>query len=170
MSGTRGDGVVRCFLEADVPICIGDIELRPYAVPHDSYEPVQFVFSNGTRRLGLLTDAGSSTRHIEYSLRDCDGLILECNHDAGMLRESNYPASLKDRVGGPFGHLSNDQASALLARLSSASLQYVIAAHLSEKNNRPELARLALSRALDCDPEWIEVADQDDGVEWRELM
>lgn len=170
MNGGRGDAAAACFLEAGIPFCIGDVELWPYAVPHDSCEPVQFVFSNGVRRLGLLTDTGSSTRHIEHSLRDCDGLILECNHDAGLLRDSAYPPSLKDRIGGPFGHLSNDQAAGLLARLGSVSLQSVIAAHLSEKNNRPELARAALGRALGCDPEWIEVADQDEGVEWRELI
>lgn len=169
MNGGWGDAARVSFLEAGVPFCIGDIELQPYAVPHDSCEPVQFVFSNGVRRLGLLTDTGSSTRHIEDSLRGCDGLILECNHDVALLRESAYPASLKDRIGGPFGHLSNDQAAGLLARLGSASLQYVVAAHLSEKNNRPEFARAALSGALGCDPDWIEIADQDDGVEWREL-
>ena len=157
------------FLDAGRSVGIGDIEMMPYAVPHDSCEPVQFVFSDGSRRLGLLTDAGSVTVHIKQCLDGCDALILECNHDALLLQESRYPASLKQRIGGPLGHLSNEQSAGLLSRLLGARLQHVVAAHLSEKNNRPELARSALCAALGCAPGWIDVADQETGLGWREL-
>jgi len=79
---------------------VGNVEIEPYPVPHDAQEPAQFVFSNGARRLGVLTDTGCSTPHIEATLSNCDALVLECNHDAQMLADSDYSWSLKRRVGG----------------------------------------------------------------------
>lgn len=148
----------------------GDIEVEPFPVPHDAREPVQYVFSNGRRRLGVLTDTGSSTPHIEATLRACDALVLECNHDPAMLRDGPYPPALKQRVAGRFGHLDNAAAARLLASLDNSRLQHLIAAHLSEKNNTPELARAALSGALNCEPEWIGVADQQTGFGWRQVF
>ena len=148
---------------------IGAIEVRPYLVPHDAAEPVQYVFSDGARRLGILTDAGHATPHIEATLSGCDALVLECNHDAEMLRNGSYPASLKQRVGGRYGHLSNTQSAELLLRLDNSRLQHVVAAHLSKKNNRSELAVGALSQALGCTEDWIAVADQQQGLGWRDI-
>jgi phosphoribosyl 1,2-cyclic phosphodiesterase len=149
---------------------IGDVQIQPYPVPHDAREPSQFVFGNGDKRLGLLTDTGRSTQHIEQQLNACDALILESNHDRRMLAEGPYPPSLQARVGGPLGHLSNDQAAGILRNIDSSVLQHLVAAHLSEKNNRPELAVEALSAALGCEREWIALADQDDGLAWREIL
>lgn len=148
---------------------INDIGVEPYPVPHDANEPAQFVFSDGSFRLGVLTDTGCSTPHIEAVLNYCDALVLECNHDARMLAESDYPASLKRRVGGRFGHLENSVAAGLLAKLDCRRLQHVIAAHLSQKNNTPLLARTMLSDVLNCTADWIGVADQDEGFGWRQL-
>lgn len=151
------------------PFAIGDIAVEPFPVPHDAREPSQFVFGSGARRLGVLTDAGRSTRHIERLLSGCDALVLECNHDPRMLADGPYPASLKARVGGGLGHLSNPQAARLLGDIDRSRLQHVVAAHLSEKNNRPELVRAALAAALGCEPEWVTVADQEGGFGWREI-
>ena len=118
----------------------------------------------------MLTDTGGSTPHIEAILSGCDALVLECNHDPDMLREGPYPPMLKQRVAGRFGHLDNGMAAKLLASLDSSKLQHLIAAHLSEKNNTPELARAALSGVLNCDPEWVGVADQLDGFGWRQIV
>lgn len=148
----------------------GDIEVQPFPVPHDAREPVQYVFSNGLRRLGVLTDTGKSTPHIEARLSGCDALVLECNHDPDMLRDGSYPPGLKQRVAGRFGHLDNGAAARLLAELDNSRLQHLIAAHLSEKNNTPELARAALSRVLNCEQEWIGVADQMNGFGWRQVF
>jgi phosphoribosyl 1,2-cyclic phosphodiesterase len=148
---------------------IGDVQVQPYPVPHDAAEPVQFVFNDGNKRLGVLTDVGMPTPHIEVTLNGCDALVLECNHDIEMLANSEYPYSLKQRVGGRLGHLSNDQASELLARLDVSRLQHIVAAHLSRKNNTPELAVQALSGALGCAADWIGVAKQEEGLAWREL-
>ncbi len=150
--------------------CIGGLQVQPYIVPHDAAEPVQYVFSDGVKRLGVLTDTGCSTKHIEAVLSGCDALVLECNHDVTMLANGNYPLSLKRRVGGRFGHLNNADAAALLARLDSSRLQHIVAAHLSRRNNTPQLAVKALSTALDCDEDWIAVATQDQGLAWREIV
>jgi phosphoribosyl 1,2-cyclic phosphodiesterase len=150
-------------------IDIDDLQVEALPVPHDAREPVQFVFSDGRHRLGLLTDTGCSTPHIEQCLAGCDGLLLECNHDEEMLMNGHYPPKLKQRVGGRQGHLSNAQAAALLQQLGSAQLQHIVAMHLSEKNNRPSLAQQALAGVLNCEQDWIQVADQDQGFDWRQL-
>lgn len=149
---------------------IGDLEVFPFPVPHDAREPVQYVFSDGERRLGLLTDAGGITDYMCRMLAACDALVLECNHDRLLLAESRYPASLKRRIGGRFGHLSNDVAAQLLARVASDRLQHVVAAHLSEQNNRPELASAALAAVLGCALDWIGVAAQESGFDWRRIV
>lgn len=149
---------------------IGEIHVQPYPVPHDASEPVQYIFSNGSKRLGVLTDAGCSTPHIEAQLSGCDALILECNHDEDLLANGDYPYSLKQRVGGRFGHLNNHEAAAILSKLDKRKLQCVIAAHLSQKNNSRELAINALSASLSWPPEKIIVATQEHGTDWHEIQ
>jgi phosphoribosyl 1,2-cyclic phosphodiesterase len=156
-------------LETDVPAHLGDLEVTPFAVPHDAREPLQYVIGNGRSRLGVLTDAGHSTPHMVAMLRDCHGLFLETNHDVEMLMSGNYPPMLKERVGGRYGHLSNQQAGELLAEIISSSLQRVVAAHLSKKNNTLALAQAALAPVLGCAAAEVNVATQDEGCEWVEL-
>ena len=131
---------------------------------------MQYVFSDGRRRLGVLTDCGTVTAHVLSMLDACDALVLECNHDPRLLAASSYPAMLKRRISGNFGHLGNGQAAELLTRIETSRLQHIVAAHLSEQNNRPELAVTALATALDCDAEWIGVASQASGFDWRQLF
>ena len=171
-AGTRATG--RCAehpnlhaFSVHAPFAIEDLQVQPFPVPHDAREPSQFVFSDGTVRLGLLTDAGCSTPHVEACLSGLDALVLECNHDPAMLAASRYSPALKRRVGGRFGHLSNRQSSELLSRVYCRRLQHLVAAHLSHENNTPGLARDALCGALGCTPQWIAVADQDAGLDWR---
>ncbi|TFH06806.1 MAG: MBL fold metallo-hydrolase [Nitrosomonadales bacterium] len=149
---------------------IGDVDIQPYPVPHDAYEPAQFVFSDGAFRLGVLTDTGSSTTHIEAVLSRCHALVLECNHDAQLLANSNYPQNLKQRVGGRFGHLENAASAQILEKLDCSLLQHLIAAHLSKINNTPKLAQSALSGAINCNLDWIGVAEQSMGFDWRQLV
>lgn len=148
---------------------IGALQIQPYAVPHDAAEPVQYVFSDGARRLGVLTDAGCSTPHIEATLSGCDALVLECNHDIDMLSNSSYPYNIRQRIGGRFGHLNNMAAAALLAALDNGRLQHIVAAHLSQNNNTPALVIGALSTALKCDVSRIAVATQHEGFSWRKI-
>ena len=148
---------------------VGDIEIEPYTVPHDAREPSQFVFSDGACRVGLLTDAGSLTAHMQSVLSGLDALILECNHDLDMLWDSGYPQRLKERIAGKFGHLDNHTAAELLTLIDCRRLKHLVAAHLSKQNNTPKLARAALARGLNCELEWVGVATQSDGFAWREV-
>lgn len=147
----------------------GTLYIEPFPVPHDAREPVQFAFGDGNRRLGVLTDTGSITPHIRSMLAGCDALVLECNHDPTLLAQGRYPPPLKQRIAGPYGHLANDAAAALLAQMDCSRLGHLIAAHLSRENNRPALARRSLAAALGCSEDWIGVADQDEGFGWRDL-
>jgi len=158
-----------CTFSPGQDLLIGDLQIEPFAVPHDAREPCQYVFGDGAARLGILTDTGSITAHIIERLSGCDALLLECNHDRDLLRDGDYPAFLKDRIGSDYGHLANDTAADLLARLDTTRLQHVVAAHLSRKNNTPELARDALSAVLDCEPEWIGVATQENVYGWQSV-
>jgi phosphoribosyl 1,2-cyclic phosphodiesterase len=168
--GAEGRGIAGPkFIDAFTAFAIGDIEVRPYTVPHDAREPVQFVLSDGAARLGVLTDAGCPTPHITRALSGVDALVLECNHDVEMLDNGPYPAQLKRRIGGRLGHLSNEAAAEIVRAMDCSRLQHVIAAHLSEKNNTPELARAALAGALNCAPDWIGIATQETGFGWRQI-
>jgi len=149
---------------------IGAIEIRPFPVPHDAREPVQFVCSDGQWRLGVLTDLGISTTYVEASLSGCDALVLECNHDLDLLANGDYPYPLKQRIAGRFGHLDNGAAAGLLAKIDTSRLKHLIAAHLSQQNNRPELARAALAASIGCAADWIGIADQRLGFGWREFI
>ena len=157
------------FVDPHEAFSVGDVHVTPYFVPHDAYEPVQYVFSDGNARLGVLTDTGSITAHIQAMLSGCNALVLECNHDLEMLMNGPYPASLKRRVAGKFGHLDNATAASLLAGIDCSSLKHVVAAHLSQSNNLPTLATAALAGALGCDAGWIGVAEQEGGFDWREI-
>ncbi len=150
-------------------LAIGDLELRPYTVPHDAREPVQYVIGDGARSLGVLTDAGQPTPHMVQMLGGCDALVLECNHDEQMLRDSSYPASLKWRIGGPFGHLSNRAIGEILAALDQSRLKRVVGAHLSKQNNTPELARQALVQALNDRGTEVMIACQEEGFGWLDV-
>ncbi len=148
---------------------IGDLQIHPFPVPHDAREPCQFLFDDGNRKLGILTDTGSSTAHIEAQLSGCDALVLECNHDIDMLAHGDYPYNVKLRVAGNYGHLNNEQAATLLQRIDTSSLQHIVAAHISEKHNTQILAQQTLSTALHCQRDWIAVADQHNGLDWRDV-
>ncbi len=148
---------------------IGAIEVRPFPVPHDARDPVQFVVTDGAHKLGVLTDIGMTTPYVESRLSGCDALVLECNHDESMLAGGSYPYPLKQRISSRYGHLCNDAAASLLRAIDATRLRHVVAAHLSQQNNTPELARSALAAALRCSPDWIGIADQANGFDWREL-
>lgn len=148
---------------------VGPFEVLPYLVPHDGEETVQYVVGDGAARFGMLTDAGEVTPHVLRALAGCAGLLLECNHDPRMLAEGPYPSALKARVGGRLGHLSNVQAAAALTHWAGPGLRHVVAAHLSEKNNRPALARAALATVLGVAPDEVDCASQTAGLDWRDL-
>ena len=154
------------FARDGEPIALGDLELHPFTVAHDAAEPLQLRCSDGSARLGVLTDLGSITDHVLESLAGCAGLLIECNHDEAMLAASRYPPSLKARIGGRFGHLGNATAFSLLERCMHADLQHVVAAHLSRENNRPELVREGLAARWGRRADDVVVADHVRGFDW----
>lgn len=151
------------------PFEIGDLRIEPMPVPHDAREPCQFVFSDGSRRLGILTDTGHVTRHIADCLSGCDGLVVECNHDLDMLMRGPYPMKVKQRVAGDLGHLNNDQSAALIRSIDTDCLQHLVAVHISETNNTRQLALRTLGTALGADEHDIGAACQDGGLDWRQI-
>jgi len=163
------DGVTLHFCRDGDHLAIGDLELIPYTVPHDAREPLQYVASDGHRKLGVLTDAGQPTPHLIRALGGCDALMLECNHDRHMLANSNYPPSLRQRIGGPYGHLSNDASAEILAALDKSRLMTVVGAHLSQQNNTADLARQALCGVAGMDSIEVRIACQETGFDWVEL-
>lgn len=148
---------------------IADVKITPIAVPHDAREPCQFIFQTDAYNFGLLTDLGCITSHIVNNYGACDAMLLEYNHDREMLMSGSYPMSLKRRVAGQLGHLSNDQANELLQQLLPGTLKFILAGHLSEVNNSPEIVRQEIDRIMhehDCH---FEIASQHSASHWYQL-
>ena len=157
------------IIRSETVFSIGSVQVTPVAVPHDSREPCQYVFAAAGKRFGVLTDLGSITALVTEQYRNCEGLLLECNHDAEMLQEGPYPMSLKRRVAGDWGHLNNEQAAEFLGQIAGSHLQQVVIAHISEKNNAKERAMAALERHYKhC--ETLLWATQDEGFDWIKLQ
>jgi phosphoribosyl 1,2-cyclic phosphodiesterase len=156
------------YINSHTPFAIGAVMVDPFPVPHDAREPVQYVFSDGDARLGVATDLGCVTQHVVEKLSGCTALVLECNHDLDMLMAGPYPAVLKHRVAGRFGHLDNGCARDLVRTLDRSRLRHLIAAHLSKQNNTPALAVEAMCAGAGCEAGWVGVATQEDGFGWRD--
>jgi len=166
----KGGELAQCScINSHQAFSIGDLQVQPFPVPHDAREPCQFVFSDARRRLGLLTDVGSLTAHMLQALDGLDALILECNHDPDMLANGPYPLRLKQRVAGPYGHLSNQQASEIISKINIDRLQHLVAAHLSEKNNQPQLALGSLAAVVGERGFDLLAADQPAGMPWLSI-
>jgi len=140
-----------------------DLEVRSFAVPHDAQEPVGFTFATGhdgdllapRRRVAWLTDLGHAPQHIHELVRDCDAVVVESNHCAQMLQaDPKRPWSLKQRIAGRHGHLSNDAARALLEAVASPRWRHVFLTHLSRDCNSPaavEASMAGLRARLTCE-------------------
>ncbi|HQQ62927.1 MAG TPA: MBL fold metallo-hydrolase [Pseudomonadales bacterium] len=152
-------------IDSHLPFAIDDVQIQPVAVPHDAAEPVQYIFEWAGKRLGVLTDLGAITPFVRDHYRSCDALLLESNHCVDMLARGSYPASLKMRVGGRFGHLNNAQAADLLHEIETERLQHLVIAHLSEKNNTLERVQAALHDAVQSARNVL-YACQEQGFDW----
>ena len=128
---------------------VGDIEVVPFAVPHDANEPAAFRFETQGVKLALAVDLGYMTGLVKEQLRGCDCLVLEANHDLEMLRRGPYPWYLKQRVASRLGHLSNAALAEFLECDFDGAARTLVLAHLSENNNSPEVALLAAEQALE---------------------
>jgi phosphoribosyl 1,2-cyclic phosphodiesterase len=144
---------------------VEDIVVSPVAVPHDAREPVQFVFCCDGKSVGVLTDLGSITAHVIDSYLDCDGLLLEANHDREMLAGGSYPYPLKQRVGGDWGHLNNEQAAGFLVSIGTENLQGIVIGHMSEQNNSLENVKRHIEPLVGTVPQ-VHYASQGEGADW----
>ncbi len=155
--------------EAGQAFEIGGLTVEPFSVPHDAYDPVGFCMSDGSSRIGIVTDMGMVTGLVREKLRDCGVIIIESNHDSEMLKASGRPWSLKQRIGGRHGHMSNSQACELLGEIASPALKAVYLAHISSDCNERDKAMQRARSALDsrgCSTVSVEVtyASQATGV------
>jgi phosphoribosyl 1,2-cyclic phosphodiesterase len=167
-SGRCDDSYDQRLFNCEDTLSIGAFSIKAVAVPHDAVEPCQYRLSWGGYTLGILTDLGSITPHVIDNFRVCDSLLLEFNHDLPMLLEGPYPPHLKDRVGGDWGHLNNQQGVDLLRQIDCAGLRHLVVAHISEKNNSRERVQDALLSVLDSLDSVI-FAEQANGFGWLEL-
>ena len=155
-------------VEDERQIVLGDIWVKPVSVPHDAREPLQYIFGDESVQIGVLTDIGHITPHVEACYRGCDALLVESNHDIPMLENSSYPAHIKQRVGGLHGHLSNAQTAEFLVGVNHDDLQHVVIGHMSEQNNSVacvESAMLGITEELNQ----VTFASQDNGTGWIEV-
>ncbi|WP_054112896.1 MBL fold metallo-hydrolase [Marinagarivorans algicola] len=144
---------------------IGSVDIEVHSVPHDAREPTQFIFNACGRRLGVLTDLGSIPDELAQRYSDLDALLLEANHDPEMLARGSYPASLKQRVGGYWGHLSNQQSAQLIEQINVGRLQHLVLAHISQKNNSQAHVMAAFA-GLPAAYHLLQLADQNTGFDW----
>jgi phosphoribosyl 1,2-cyclic phosphodiesterase len=136
------------YFTAGVPFTLGDAAISPFTIPHDAADPVGFVFEAEGIRLAIATDLGYVPPNVKAALRNLDVLQIESNHDLEMLRDGPYPWAVKQRVLSRVGHLSNDATGEFLENEYDGGATYVILAHLSERNNLPDIARVTAERAL----------------------
>ncbi len=153
------------YLIPDRSIDFDVFNIQAVLVPHDAREPCQFVITDGAVRFGILTDLGQITPHLLREFAALDALVLEFNHDVELLAGSVYPPFLRERIGGPYGHLSNLQAADMLARLDVSRLRTLVAAHLSEKTNRPALVAEHLREQVPALARWA-IAEQHQALPW----
>lgn len=168
--GSTATGAHR--LRSGVPLEVAGFEIEPFSVPHDAAEPVGMtVEDEGGHRLGVAADLGSRSRLAWGRMTRLDFLVLETNHDLGMLRNGPYPWVLKQRVAGSHGHLSNEDAAAGVPELVSERLRWVVLYHLSQTNNSPALAAEAVGEVLDREScrARVELTWQDRPTGWLEL-
>ena len=146
----RSRGLEATRVLAGVSFAVGALTITPVLLPHDAEETVGYVLADHRHRVGILTDCGRPDEDVARAYAGCDVLVLEANHDPMLLMDGPYPPSLQRRVRGPRGHLSNAQSAQMLRMILDygAAPALVIAAHLSRKNNRPELVERALRPCL----------------------
>lgn len=159
---------VRCCT-SEQAFVVQDLEIFPFEVPHDAREPVQFSIDDGHARLGVVTDLGHATELVTRVLKTCQGIVLESNHCPEMLLQSAYPLSVRNRIKGPRGHLSNEQAVDLLEQVGLRRVNVLHAAHLSQRTNLPERVVQCWSERLDLRAEDIGIACQFQGFAWASI-
>ncbi len=168
--GIRGDwgGVEVRPLPAGAAFQVGSVQVTSVPVPHDAREPVQYVAQARGCRIGVLTDTGHVPASVLAAYQNCQGLLVESNHDPDMLRSGPYPAYLQRRVGGDRGHLNNEQALSFIEKVAIPAGSRVLVGHISDKNNCPDLLHRLL-QPLESRLPLLGLATQTHGSPWVSL-
>ena len=145
--GRANENLVKIF-ENNEAFEIGSIGVCPFSIPHDAANPVGYSFTKGEEKVSVATDIGELKKELFAALRGSKTVLLESNHDVNMLEIGSYPLSLKRRISGCLGHLSNDDAAMAAEFLVKLGTKNILLGHLSEENNYPELARSTVECAL----------------------
>ena len=142
--------VVKHVVDTRTEVQFDDFSIRFIKAPHDAREPISLVATvkSTGERVGIAYDIGHLTERFIRSFSECDMLLLESNHDAQLLRTGPYPWSVKQRVAGPNGHLSNAESALMAREITHRGLRHLVLCHLSQINNRPEIALRAMRTAL----------------------
>lgn len=127
---------------------INGVGVTSFAIPHDAACPVGYSLYTEGLKLSVATDMGHIDESVVDSICGSDIVLLEANHDLAMLQNGRYPAALKRRILGKFGHLSNDSSAQIAVRLLKSGTRAILLGHLSEENNLPDLAYAAVKGAL----------------------
>lgn len=133
---------------------LADMVVRPFPISHDAADPVCYTMEHGGVRVGIATDMGCYSDEVIGNLALCDSVLLEANHDINLLQVGHYPYSLKMRILGDKGHLSNDASARLIKEILHPGLQHVLLGHLSKENNFPELAYRTVMYELEQSETW----------------
>ena len=129
---------------------IGDIAVETFSIPHDAQDPVGFLIRTATANIGFLTDLGHATTLVLNRVKPAHALVLEANYDVKLLQDdTRRPWSIKQRISGRHGHLSNDAAAGAVQEIVSSDLKHLFLGHLSQDCNRPELALTTVTQRLD---------------------
>lgn len=136
---------------------VGDLMVRAFSISHDAADPVCYTMEKEGKKVGVATDMGCYSDDIINNLGDCDSLLLEANHDINLLQVGHYPYSLKMRILGDKGHLSNDASARLIKEILHPGLQHIVLGHLSKENNFPELAYRTVLYELEQSETWNQI-------------
>ncbi|MEN2766814.1 MBL fold metallo-hydrolase [Ornithinibacillus xuwenensis] len=126
----------------------GDIDVESFGVSHDAAEPMFYTFRNNNKKVALVTDLGYVSERIKKTVEGADAYIFEANHDVGMLRMGRYPWSVKRRILGDSGHVSNEDCGLALTDIIDNNTKRIYLAHLSKDNNMKDLARMSVDNIL----------------------
>jgi len=148
---------------------VGELWVNAVPVPHDASEACQYIFEFAGKRLGILTDLGHVSQRVREAYKSLDGVLLEFNHDYSLLMNGSYPPALKRRVAGNFGHLNNAQSAALLNDMDLERLKLLVASHISEQNNCPDLVRSAIENSAVGKHTTVVLAKQDKILDWIQI-
>ncbi len=137
--GKVDENLFQCILP-DKPVQVAGMEIMPFSISHDAADPVCYTICEDGHKMAVATDMGEYTDYTLSHLKDCEGALLEANHDINMLQAGSYPYQLKLRILGKEGHLSNDACGRMIRRLIQYRCKHILLGHLSQENNYPQLA------------------------------